>query len=109
MKNSLLFALVGSLLLSACSQPKPGLSASAPPTELTARAWKAAWSPNGRQLVYTRAQDGLEILELRTDRRQLVSAEGKDPAWSPDGRWIAFVRGASPRAIHGGDGLSDRR
>lgn len=93
MKPMSLFATAGLLLVSACSQsPVPGLSPSAPPVALTPEAWKAAWSPDGHRLAYSKAYGGLEILEFKANRKQLLSPDGKDPTWSPNGRWIAFVR-----------------
>ncbi len=93
MKSLFCFATAGVMLLSACSPgPRAGLSRSGPPVELAPRAWKAAWSPDGRRVAYTRANDGIEILDLKTEGRQLLSSDGKDPTWSPNGRWIAFVR-----------------
>jgi len=73
---------------------------------LTARAeleeWPA-WSPDGRQLVYTVEMEGYRKLFVRDVRdgteRQVTSGKQDDiqPAWSPDGRSIAFVRSNLPR------------
>ena len=58
---------------------------------------QAAFSPDGRQIVFvtTRAagRANLWILDSRTRKlRPLTAGNGGDfrPSWSPDGRWIAF-------------------
>jgi Tol biopolymer transport system component len=59
---------------------------------------EAAWSPDGRRLVYSKvvgAEWDLFAYDLRTHReRRLTATKGDESAaaWSPDGRWIAFVR-----------------
>jgi serine/threonine protein kinase/predicted Zn-dependent protease len=72
---------------------------------LVANGFKATWSPDGAKLAYTRIfpltidgalihpqPNGLEILDLKSGRVDLLAYPGKDPTWSPDGRHIAFVR-----------------
>ncbi|WP_298231856.1 S9 family peptidase [uncultured Azohydromonas sp.] len=61
----------------------------------------AAWSPDGRRVVYSRTREGR--LAHRTGlwvadadgghARQLTHEQGNAsaPRWSPDGRWIAFT------------------
>jgi len=71
----------------------------------------SSWSPDGRQLAYTRtrlwdedsiriagltqsvAPGGIEILDLTSGRIRVLTTSGGNPAWSPDGRFIAFVGG----------------
>ena len=60
--------------------------------------FSAAWSPNGRQIAFTRAQDDedLEIYVMDTDGsnpRNLTQHPtlDSDPDWSPDGSQITFT------------------
>lgn len=59
-----------------------------------------AWSPNGRQLLFTASVpgklDGRQIYRMNADgseRTQLTSSAGPhtNAAWSPEGNWIAYV------------------
>ena len=53
------------------------------------------WSPDGSKLVYTTGVpgfSGLAILDLDTDKKQLLAVPGHAPVWSPDGRYIAYRR-----------------
>jgi TolB protein len=61
-------------------------------------AARAAWSPDGRQLLYQshRGTGGIFLLNLETGAEvRLTSPEVEcfDPAWSPDGKWVVHARG----------------
>ncbi len=67
-----------------------------------------AWSPDGRQLAFTRSAEGdCEILivpALGGPERRIAPCGDRDYrrlSWSPDGRWLAISRriGSSPLAI----------
>jgi len=61
-----------------------------------------AWSPDGRQLVFTGYDGGLSDLFVvnadGTDLRRLTNDKNADlqPAWSPDGKTIAFATDRGP-------------
>ncbi|MGA8027163.1 MAG: protein kinase, partial [Bryobacteraceae bacterium] len=52
----------------------------------------AAWSPDGRQLVYTKEKTLFIADADGTDTRKLAAVEGRPffPRWSPDGKTIRF-------------------
>jgi Tol biopolymer transport system component len=59
------------------------------------------WSPDGRQIVYTRDLDGSGIYVINangTGQRRLSPVPGMDatPDWSPDGKQIVYARLLSP-------------
>lgn len=53
-----------------------------------------AWSPDGRQIAFTRFKDGIRNIWIMnadaTDQRQLTTKGGMFPSWSSDGQWIVF-------------------
>jgi eukaryotic-like serine/threonine-protein kinase len=75
------------------------------PVATIANAADAAWSPDGRRLVYLRQRTDGEGSELAistldgSDLRSILRADAqypflRHPAWSPDGETIAVVRGS---------------
>jgi serine/threonine-protein kinase len=62
------------------------------------RGSSAMFSPDGKWLLYQRAQSGradvfLQPLPGPGAPTQVSTAGGRSPTWSPDGRWIYFVTG----------------
>lgn len=75
---------------------------------------QSCWSPDGKQLAYTRSNacrwdtqslstlgpaggtqaKGIEILDLESGRKRVLTTSGGRPAWSRDGRFIAYERTA---------------
>jgi eukaryotic-like serine/threonine-protein kinase len=60
-----------------------------------------AWSPDGKQLVYSGDADGFKQLFTRVvgigEEQRLTRSQRDDiqPVWSPDGRQVAFVRASA--------------
>ena len=59
-----------------------------------------AWSPDGRQIVFSRGGFSgavLVIMDRDGTKEREITERGNggdlEAAWSPDGRWITFVRG----------------
>ncbi|MBI2301747.1 MAG: PD40 domain-containing protein [Armatimonadetes bacterium] len=86
-------------------------SAGAAPTRLTdvpGDATEAAWSPDGRTIVYQSGDDGdtdLLLLDLDSGRpRPLVTGPGEAlyPAWSPDGKAIVYAFSHPTRTVFQG-------
>jgi Tol biopolymer transport system component len=73
------------------------------PRPLLSGAVEAAWSPDGKRVVYHTPEPGDPLYLAERDggdpRQLLVEKPGLHihyPAWSPDGRFVYFVRGAPP-------------
>ena len=59
------------------------------------RGWQVSWSPDGRELAYSRDLTKslcVEISNIESRKSRVLTAPGKDPSWSTDGQYIAFVR-----------------
>jgi len=62
--------------------------------------WPAAWSPDGRKLVFSSNRDGnwnLYMIDVTGGEAQQLtdaSVDERDPIWSPDGSTMAFVTNA---------------
>jgi serine/threonine protein kinase/tetratricopeptide (TPR) repeat protein len=62
---------------------------------LVPKGFHPTWSPDGRLLAYSHGgltASGVAVLDVVSERTELLTTSGRDPEWSPDGRYIAFVR-----------------
>ena len=51
-----------------------------PARQLLPAAWKASWSPDSKNLVFTRDGGGIAVLELESGSVTNLRPDGKDPA-----------------------------
>jgi Tol biopolymer transport system component len=68
--------------------------------ELAVERYAAAWSPDGRRLVFTKNGELMIANRDGSGERRIARGVGGSgyhdrPSWSRDGRWIAFTRGTS--------------
>ena len=77
-------------------------------TRVRARVVGAAWSPDGKRIVFARAATKTNLFSLWTvradgggSRRLTVGGIDLEPSWSPDGRAIAFLR-LDPKSYQSG-------
>jgi Tol biopolymer transport system component/DNA-binding winged helix-turn-helix (wHTH) protein len=81
--------------------PGPVTAKIVPFTGLSGREAMPAFSPDGRQIIYSWNPDGEDSTELYVkligtgEPVRLTNKAGDEynPAWSPDGKFIAFLRG----------------
>ncbi len=60
--------------------------------KLISGGFKSDWSPDGSKIVYGKPEGkGIQIYDLKTGIKGIMTDKGKDPAWSPDGKHIAYV------------------
>ena len=61
------------------------------------RAYGAAWSPDGRQIAFTRTRgpegvpNQVNVMNADGSGQRRLARSGAAPRWSPDGRRIAFL------------------
>jgi dipeptidyl aminopeptidase/acylaminoacyl peptidase len=74
-----------------------------PPTSDAAFESHAAFSPDGKQVAYSRTVDDhysihIKLIGVPGPPTRLTTEPGYDqgPTWSPDGRYIAFLRKTNP-------------
>ena len=93
--------LAGWLMLTRRDEPE-ATSMPAPLTSFAGIERSAAWSPDGRQVVFVwngekQGDYAVYVLQPGSSQTLRVTTEpgsDGDPAWSPDGRWIAYVHAA---------------
>ncbi|OJV88672.1 MAG: hypothetical protein BGO39_03960 [Chloroflexi bacterium 54-19] len=65
----------------------------------------AAWSPDGKQIVFTADNAGIELVNFDGTGLHTIAYNGYSPVWSPDGKQIAFIKNLPAPDGKGPDGI----
>jgi Tol biopolymer transport system component len=64
-----------------------------------------AWSPDGKQIVFTADNAGIQLVNFDGSGLHTVAYNGYSPVWSPDGKQIAFLKNLPAPDGQGPDGI----